>query len=43
MDVNVHNLAKEEQLGLILSNAENSAIRASVTFCSQSLERRRSF
>ena len=43
MDVNVHNLSKEEQLNLILSNTENSAIRASAKFCSQILERRRSF
>ena len=39
MDVNVHNLSKEEQLSLILSNTENSAIRASAKFCSQILER----
>ena len=43
MDVNVHNLSKEEKLSLILSNTENSAIRASAKFCSQILERRRSF
>ena len=29
MDVNVHNLLKEEKLSLILSNTENNAIRAS--------------
>ena len=33
MDVNVHNLSKEEKLSLILSNTENSAIRASAKFC----------
>ena len=43
MGVNVHNLLKEEKLSLILSNTENSAIRASDKFCSQILERRRSF
>ena len=43
MDVNVLNLSKEEKLSLILSNTENSAIRASAKFCSQILERRRSF
>ena len=43
MDVNVHNLSKEENLSLILSNTENSTIRASAKFCSQILERRRSF
>ena len=40
MDVIVHNLSKEE-LSLILSNTENSAIRASAKFCSQILELRR--
>ena len=43
MDVNVHNLSKEENLSLILSNTENSSISASAKFCSQILERRRSF
>ena len=43
MDVNVHNLSKEEKLSLILSNTENSAIRASAKFCCQILERHRSF
>ena len=43
MDVSVHNLWKEGKLSLILSNTENSAIRASAKFCSQILERRRSF
>ena len=43
MDVNVHNLSKEENLSLILSNTEFSAIRASAKFCSQILECRRSF
>ena len=43
MDVNVHNLSKEEKLRLILSNTEFSAIRASAKFCSQILELRRSF
>ena len=43
MDVNVHNLSKEEQLSLILSNTENSSIRASAKFGSQILERCRFF
>ena len=43
MDVNVHNLSKEENLSQILSNTENSAITASAKFCSEILERRRSF
>ena len=34
VDVNVHNLSTEE-LSLILSNAENCAMRASAKFCSQ--------
>ena len=38
MDVNVHNLSKEDNLSLILPNTENSAIRASAKFCSQILE-----
>ena len=43
MDANVHNLSKEQKVSLILSNTENSAIRASAKFCSQILEHRRSF
>ena len=41
MDVNAHNLSTEEQLSLILSNTESSAMRTSAKFCSQILERRR--
>ena len=43
MDVNVHNLSKEEKRSLILSNTENSAIRAYAKFCSHVLQQRRSF
>ena len=42
MDVNVHNLSKEDKRSLILSNTENSATGASTKFCSQIVERRRS-